>query len=241
MLSSLCASIVRVASRPSCTSNVWTGARSICVYCLAAASNAEMRSTASVISSSRPSDSRARTGYERPTARYGGGITCAKRSSQLRSTPDGDERGCDVHCASDAAVLEPVAQLFLTVGRLQRRQDRGIAALIEGASGQVGDRFELLGGELATGEVPDLLPHLGEHVSQPRARAQDRRHRIVEFVRETGRHRTERDEALVPGDGVGGGPALDLESRQQVGGHREPFPYRTAEVGRRAARTSGSR
>jgi hypothetical protein len=48
---------------------------------------------------------------------------------------------------------------------------------------------------------------------------------------ETGGHRSERDEPLVPGDGVSGGVALDLAPRQQVGGHREPFLHRMAPVG----------
>ena len=104
-------------------------------------------------------------------------------------------------------------------------------AAIEGASRQVGDRFELIGGKLAARQVTDLLPHLGQHVAQPRARAQHRRDRVVELVREPGGHRTQRDQTLVPGDGVVGGATLDLESRQQVGRHGEPLPHGASEVG----------
>ena len=82
----------------------------------------------------------------------------------------GDQRGCDVPSTGDAVVLQPVGELLLAIGCVKRRQDRGLPAAIEGASSQVGNRFELAGGEFAANHLADLLSHLGQHVSQPRAR-----------------------------------------------------------------------
>ncbi len=128
-------------------------------------------------------------------------------------------------------VLQPVGHLVFAIGRLQRREGRRLPALLERAPGEVRDRLELVGGQLAANHRPDLLPHLGHHVAQPRGGAHDRRDRIVQLVGEAGGHRSERDEPLVPGDGVSGGVTLDLAPRQQVSGHREPFLHRMAPVG----------
>ena len=128
-------------------------------------------------------------------------------------------------------VLQPVGELVLAIRCLERRQRGCLPALLERASRQVGDRFELVGGELAANHHPDLLPHLGHHVSQPRGSAHDSRDRIVQLVGEAGGHRAERDEPLVAGDRVPRRVPLDLAPRQQVSRHREPFLHRMAPVG----------
>jgi hypothetical protein len=145
----------------------------------------------------------------------------------------GHQRGCVVPGAGDVVVLQPVGDLVLAVVRLERRQGRCVPAALERLRGQGGDRLELVGGELAADHLADLRPHLGQHLPQPVAGAQHRRHRVVQLVREPGRHLAEGDEPLVPLDDVAGVGPLGRRPLQQVGRHGEPLPHGLAEVGRR--------
>jgi hypothetical protein len=127
-------------------------------------------------------------------------------------------------------VLEPIGQVRLAIGRLERRERRRVAALLQRPRRQVGDRLELGPGELAPDHQPELLPHLCQHLPQPCAGAHDRRHGVVELVGEASGHRAEGHEPFVLLDDRAGVGALGRGALEQMGRHGEPLPHRLAEV-----------
>ena len=154
-------------------------------------------------------------------------------SSQLRSTPAATSVDAMSTSAGDAVVLEPVGATLPHDRTPPAATGSGRPGAIEGASRQVGDRFELVGGELATDEV-----HRPSPASRPAclaavalARSTAATGLLSSCVRPAVTEPSATRRSCRATVSVAAA-ALDLESRQQVGGHREPLPHRAAEVGR---------
>ena len=128
------------------------------------------------------------------------------------------------HGVGDPVVLQPVGELVLAIGRLQRRQRSGrpVGARAPVRRGRRSPRAARPGSWLRTSSA-ELLAHLGEHLAQPTGRPHHRRHRVVQLVGEPGGHRAERDQPLVPVDGVAGrrspGPGPPSRRWAAIGNH----------------------
>ena len=186
------------------------------VYSFSAPTSADMRSVLSASSSARPRAVRIATS-ELSAAGRAAPVTSAASSSQAESTPGGHQRRRQVPGLGHLPALEPVEQLVLAVGglelvhrlprrrlfdhlALQRREPRGVCAL-----------------DPTLGEGPQGGLDRVERVGQLARAAPRRGRRVVELVREAGRHLAQRGHLLALG-------ALGPDPLEDRGEHPEQPP-----------------
>ena len=197
--------IISVLCSSSWMLALWYAARSICEYCLAPASSAEMRLLASAIWFI--SSSVSMVYFSQPIAPG----SVAEQSTILDGRlhpfqpvdvePGLDEGRCVVPRAGDAVVFQPVTDLVLAIGGLQRSQFLGL-----GFGDLLGDlvldadqHAQRLGGELAVGEHRQLVAHLAHTLAQVGHGARGGPGRVVELMGQPGRELPEGQQFLAAG------------------------------------------
>ena len=150
--------------------------------------------------------------------------SAASCSSQSTSRPACTKTGASSQPPLDAVVLQPVAQLVLAVGGLQRRSAsapwrpaRRRPPAARRASPAASASM------LAVGEQRELVPHPGDPVAQRDGGPDGRRGRVVELVGQPGGERAERDAAAPAGRRRPASVRMPQEQAlEQVHRHREP-------------------
>ena len=221
-----------VASSSSCTSTTWNGARSICEYCLAAPTSAEIRVVASSISfisisvSTVYASQRTAPSVADPGTRH-------RLASQATSSAGVDQRRRQVPAAADAVLLQPVGELVLGVAGLDRAELRRLGDPLDGLLLQLDQRRQRPGSIRAVGDHRQLVPHPGDPLAQRGGGPHRGRGRVVQLVGQPGRQRAEREQPLPLADEPLAVPHAEEEPLEQVHRHREPLPHLRAPLGRR--------
>ena len=157
-------------------------------------------------------------------------------SSQSVSSPACTKVGASCQPPGDAVVVEPVGELVLAVGGLQRAERgspwRPVRPCAPG-SRRASPAWPAGYGPAAM--TAELVPHPGDPFPQRRGGPDGRRGGVVELVGEPGRQRAQRQQPFPLVDGPLGVLGAEEQALQQVHGHREPFahdPARRTAAGR---------
>ena len=215
--------MVSVASSSSCTSASRSGARSSCEYCFAAATSAEIRRTASSISSSSACSSTAYASQRSTPA--------SAPAPTRRSTPAAQPASRPAPASSGArSPLSGTVRASPASRRARPRRRRRPAGRGRDGPWHVAERSgpQRLGGGRRRGPPGQQPRRLQPGRGQPLPQRRDRRHRgrgrVVQLVGEPGGERAEGGQPLALAEQVVGRPHPGHHALDEVYGHREPGP-----------------
>ena len=118
--------------------------------------------------------------------------------------------------------LQPVADLVLTIGCLQRPERRRLRRPLHRGLLQSDELVQGIGRNVPISEVAELVAHPGDSFPQRSGGAYRSRGRIVELVGQPGGQRTQGEQSLALTDQAVGVLHPEEQPLEQVNGHREP-------------------